>query len=146
VIRLVLFRGAKGDDRRYAHASTAAGDKNVTWARYDIDVSGTFVWVTLTDLPGRALDSLSSRHVRPRDEELSIMRILCMPNPGDRSIAVLVTRGSGLTRVVGSDQPGLILVVCLGLTECESSLSPHSLCRSDFLDGFLESENRVSLT
>lgn len=69
-----------------------------------------------------------------------------MPNPGDRSTAFLVTRGSGLTRIVGSDQPGLILVVRLGLTECESSLSPHSLCRSDFLDGFLESGHKVSPT
>lgn len=38
-LRLVLFRGGRGDDLRYAHASSSgAGDEDSPWARFDIDV------------------------------------------------------------------------------------------------------------
>lgn len=38
-LRLVLFRGGKGDDLRYAHASSAnVADEEYPWVRFDIDV------------------------------------------------------------------------------------------------------------
>lgn len=38
-VRVVLFRGRKGDEMRYAHASSVGSNIEVPWMRYDIDVS-----------------------------------------------------------------------------------------------------------
>ena len=38
-LRLVLFRGGRGDDMRYAHASSAGGNEDTPWAKFDISVS-----------------------------------------------------------------------------------------------------------
>ncbi|KAK4689989.1 DNA polymerase kappa, partial [Tremellales sp. Uapishka_1] len=40
-LRLLLFRGSKGDERRYCHISTGGmGDQDVPWANFNIDPDG----------------------------------------------------------------------------------------------------------
>ncbi|KAK1924335.1 putative DNA repair protein Rad51 [Papiliotrema laurentii] len=38
--RLILFRGGRGDDMRYAHATSSAGNRDAPWTRFDIDNEG----------------------------------------------------------------------------------------------------------
>lgn len=37
-LRIVLFRGGRRDDMRYAHASSASGEEETPWAQYDVSV------------------------------------------------------------------------------------------------------------
>jgi hypothetical protein len=41
-------------------------------------------------------------------------------------------------RIVRPDEALLILIIALSLAEGKPSLTPHTLSRTDFLDGFLE--------
>jgi hypothetical protein len=59
----------------------------------------------------------------------------------DSRHSILVSRRSRYTCVVRSNQPRLILVICLCLREGETSLTAHTLSSSDLFDCFLESSH-----